>query len=310
MKKFLCMLTACGLALALLAGCGTESGGTSQPDSAPVSSPDTAAASSSEETPSASSETLVSSSEPEAPAECPLADGVYTAAFKTDSSMFRTSEAMDGRGTLTVENGVMTLHVSLMSKKILHLFPGTAEDAQKDGAVWLEPTTDMVTYSDGLSEEVYGFDIPVPAIDSEFDLALIGTKGKWYDHKVSVEDPKPQGNDSASPLGDGEYLCEVTLSGGTGRVAVKSPTPLRVEDGKYYAVIEWDSPNYDYMKVNGERYDPIPGAEGCSVFEIPVSALDMPVDVIADTVAMSEPHEVAYTLVFSSRSAVPADKAE
>ena len=66
---------------------------------------------------------------------------------------------------------------------------GKAEDAQKDGAEILEPTTDTVTYSDGMSEEVYGFDIPVPAIDEEFDVALIGTKGKWYDHKVSVKNP-------------------------------------------------------------------------------------------------------------------------
>ena len=51
---------------------------------------------------------------------------------------------------------------------------------RKDGAEVLEPTTDTVTYSDGMSEEVYGFDIPVPAIDEEFDVALIGTKGKWY----------------------------------------------------------------------------------------------------------------------------------
>ena len=31
-----------------------------------------------------------------------------------------------------------------------------------------------------------GFDVPVPVIDEEFDLALIGKKGVWYDHKVSV----------------------------------------------------------------------------------------------------------------------------
>lgn len=53
-------------------------------------------------------------------------------------------------------------------------------------------TTDTVTYSDGISEEVYGFDIPVPVLDEEFDLALVGTKGKWYDHKVSVSNPQPQ----------------------------------------------------------------------------------------------------------------------
>lgn len=121
-----------------------------------------------------------------------IKDGIYSARFTTDSSMFRVNEAYDGRGTLTVRDGVMTLHVSLGSKKILNLFPGLAEDARQTGAVLLEPTVDTVTYSDGYVEEVYGFDIPVPVLDAEFDLALIGTKGKWYDHKVMVSDLIPE----------------------------------------------------------------------------------------------------------------------
>ncbi len=118
-----------------------------------------------------------------------LEDGTYTAEFNTDSSMFHVNEAMDGKGTLTVKDGEMTIHISLVSKNIVNLFEGTAEDAQKDGAELLQPTTDTVTYSDGTSEEVYGFDVPVPALDEEFDLALVGTKGTWYDHKVSVSNP-------------------------------------------------------------------------------------------------------------------------
>ena len=118
-----------------------------------------------------------------------LEDGTYTALFNTDSSMFHVNEANEGKGVLTVEGGQMTIHVSLASKGILNLFVGTAEDAQKEGAVLLEPTTDTVEYKDGTSEEVYGFDIPVPAIGEEFDCALVGEKGTWYDHKVSVTDP-------------------------------------------------------------------------------------------------------------------------
>ena len=79
----------------------------------------------------------------------------------------------------------------LAGKKILNLYPGLAADAQADVAVLLQPTTDTVTYSDGYTEEVFGFDIPVPAIGEEFDVALVGEKGKWYDHKVSVSDPVP-----------------------------------------------------------------------------------------------------------------------
>lgn len=119
-----------------------------------------------------------------------LEDGTYTADFDTDSSMFHANEACDGKGTLTVKDGEMTFHVSLASKNIVNLFVGTAEDAQKDGAQLLEPTTDEVTYSDGTTEEVYGFDIPVPGVDEEFDLALLGTKGTWYDHVVSISNPE------------------------------------------------------------------------------------------------------------------------
>ena len=122
-----------------------------------------------------------------------LPDGVYSAKFSTDSSMFRINESLNGRGTLTVSNGEMTLHITLQSKKIVNLYPGLAQDARKEGAVLLQPTLDPVTYSDGYTEEVYGFDVPVPVLEEEFDLALIGTKGKWYDHKVTVSDPQPLG---------------------------------------------------------------------------------------------------------------------
>ncbi len=119
-----------------------------------------------------------------------MEDGVYTAEFDTDSSMFHVSEACDGKGTLTVEGGKMVIHVSMASKNIVNLYCGLAEDAEKDEANVIQPTTDSVTYSDGMTEEVYGFDIPVPALDEEFDVALLGTKGKWYDHKVSVSNPE------------------------------------------------------------------------------------------------------------------------
>lgn len=137
------------------------------------------------ETPAVSSESSEESSEAE------LEDGEYTATFNTDSSMFHVNEALDGKVTLTVENGQMTAHVPLVSKNIVNVFYGTAEDAQKDGADLIEPTEDTIDYGDGTTDEVYAFDIPVPALDDEYDVAIIGTKGKWYDHKVSVTDPEP-----------------------------------------------------------------------------------------------------------------------
>ena len=234
--------------------------------------------------------------------EAQLPDGVYTAEFSTDSSMFHVSEACDGKGTLTVKDGVMTIHISLGSKKILNLYPGLAEDAAKEGAVLLEPTTDTVTYSDGMTEEVYGFDVPVPVIGEEFDLALIGTKGKWYDHKVKVSDPVAEGAADTfdlSTVEDGSYTIELTMEGGSGRASIQSPTQITVADGAATATLEWSSPNYDYMLVNGEKYLPV-NTEGNSVFEVPVEALDAPLTMIGDTVAMSTPHEVEYTVTFHS----------
>ena len=238
--------------------------------------------------------------------EAQLPDGAYTAEFSTDSSMFHVSEACDGKGTLTVKDGVMTIHISLGSKKILNLYPGLAEDAAKDGAVLLEPTTDTVTYSDGMTEEVYGFDVPVPVIGEEFDLALIGTKGKWYDHKVKVSDPVVEDSQEAangsfdmSTLADGSYTIELTMEGGSGRASIQSPAQLAIADGAATATLEWSSPNYDYMLVNGEKYLPV-NTEGNSVFEVPVEALDAPLAMIGDTVAMSTPHEVEYTVTFHS----------
>lgn len=231
-----------------------------------------------------------------------LPDGIYQADFNTDSGMFHASEACDGKGTLTVENGEMTIHVSLESKKIVNLYYGLAEDAAKEDAELLEPTVDTVTYSDGYTEEVYGFDIPVPALDEEFDLALIGTKGKWYDHKVSVSNPQPVENQDPQAEGntepeDGNYTIALTFEGGSGKASVSSPADLTVADGKMTVTLIWSSQNYDYMIVDGEKYLPV-NTEGNSVFEIPVPALDKPIEVIGDTVAMSTPHEIEYTITF------------
>ena len=148
----------------------------------------------------------------------------------------------------------MTFHVSLASTHIVNLYLGKAADAAANTSDWLQPTTDTVIYSDGTSEEVYGFDIPVSAVDADFDLAILGTKGKWYDHVVSVRNAVQQAG-TAAPA-DGTYTCEVTLEGGSGRATV----------------------------------------------EIPVAALDTALDVTADTVAMSTPHEIEYTLTFDSAS--------
>ena len=228
MKRVFSCVVAASLALSLLVGCGASSTASSAASSAASSEATSSVASSAAET-------------------AALTDGVYTAEFDTDSSMFHANEACDGKGTLTVENGQMTFHVSLASTHIVNLYLGKASDAADHEADWLQPTTDTVTYSDGT------------------------------------------------------YTCEVTLEGGSGRATVESPAALTVADGKMTATIVWSSPNYDYMLVDGEKYLPT-NTEGNSTFEIPVSALDTALDVTADTVAMSTPHEIEYTLTFDSAS--------
>ena len=300
----------------LLGGCGAGQAADA------TSAESTFAAQESTVTPTESTETAETVSTETAQDKAQLPDGVYTAEFSTDSSMFHVSEACDGKGTLTVKDGVMTIHISLGSKKILNLYPGLAEDAAKEGAVLLEPTTDTVTYSDGMTEEVYGFDVPVPVIGEEFDLALIGTKGKWYDHKVKVTNPQKEADAEVSDtketdtkkmtaedlkLEDGDYTADVKLEGGSGKATVTSPAEFTVKDGKVTASVEWSSPYYDYMLIGDDKYEPV-NKDGNSVFEIPVTVMDKPMDVIADTTAMSVPHEIEYTLQFDSASIKEAEK--
>ncbi len=173
MKKKNIAISLLLFALLMTAGCSTPTAKTSEPaeSGAPASVSPTA--------------------RPQTSSSATLADGVYSAEFTTDSSMFHVNEAKNGKGVLTVKDGKMTIHISLASENIVNLFPGKAEDAKKDGAVLLQPTKDTMTYNDGTTEEVYGFDIPVPAIGESFDLAIIGTKGTWYDHKVTVSNPEP-----------------------------------------------------------------------------------------------------------------------
>ncbi len=102
-------------------------------------------------------------------------------------------------------------------------------------------------------------------------------------------------------LKDGEYTIGVKLEGGSGKTKVTTPAKLIVKDGAATAEVEFSSSKYDYMKVDGTKYDMI-NTEGNSKFLIPVSGFDYKMPVIANTTAMGNPHEIEYTLFFDSKT--------
>ncbi len=179
-KKFLTLFTILTVA-ALAIGCGDKATTTE--------STNEAATETVQETEQETAEETISEETEESTAKLDIEDGVYEVDFTTDSSMFHINETLNDKAVLTVENGVGTVHITLTSKNIVNLYSGFAADAEADEENWLQPTLDEVTYDDGMTEEVNGFDVPVPVIGEEFDLALLGTKGTWYDHKVVVANP-------------------------------------------------------------------------------------------------------------------------
>lgn len=204
--------------------------------------------------------------------------------------MFHANEAKKGKGTLSVIDGKMTFHVTLAGKSILNLYVGKAEQAKSDEANWLKPTKDKVIYDDGFTDTAFGFDIPVKKLDREFDLALIGKKGIWYDHKVLITDIEEK-----EKLSDGEHEVDVALYGGTGKAKINSPAEIKVSNGKTILTVVWSSSNYDYMIVDGNKYlNQTPGEK--STFTFPVADETKPIKVIADTTAMGTPHEIEYTI--------------
>lgn len=259
-----------------------------------------------------------------------IKDGTYEVEVECSSAMFRVQQAV-----LTVENGTMEATLTLHGTSYLDLYPGTAEEAARaDQADYVENTSD--------DPEQSRFVVPVEALDQPVACAAFSRrKEKWYDRQllfcaeslpeeaVLTELPDyavlrkeakerrieaMKAENAAHPaeaealmpeLSDGTYTMEVVLGGGSGRSGILSPTELTLRDGVPYAKIIWNSNSYDYMLAGGEKYLPLQepdGQEGHSVFELPVTVFDEPVDVVGDTTAMSTPHEIEYTLTFRKDS--------
>jgi hypothetical protein len=189
-------------------------------------------------------------------------------------------------------------------KSYLYVYPGTAQAA---AAADEDAFIPFAENADG----AHTFTVPVEALDAPVSCAAYSkNKELWYNRTLLFRaDSLPVGAfrdgffTTAESLGlaDGRYIVDAKLAGGSGKARVQSPAVLNVRDGKCTAVIGWSSKNYDYMKVEGEKYLPVLNEDNAA-FEIPVLFFDWPMAVIADTVAMSEPHEIRYTLRFDSES--------
>ena len=167
---------------------------------------------------------------------------------------------------------------------------------------------DFIPYEE-TEEGTHTFTIPVEALDRGIACAAFSKKKeKWYDRTILFRADSLPADAFADgylttledlDLADGSYTVEASLQGGSGRASIDSPASLTISDGNGTLTAAWSSPNYDYMIVNGEKYLPV-NTEGNSVFEIPWSVFDAPVTVLADTTAMSQPHEIEYKIRLDS----------
>lgn len=223
-----------------------------------------------------------------------IKDGTYPIEVKSSSSMFRITDAQ-----LTVKDGKMTAVMTMGGKGYLYVYMGTGDQAAAADA------SEYIGFEEN-ADGAHTFTVLVEALDEAVSCAAFSKKKeKWYDRSLCFLASSIPGDaiKTADIPGDGEYTAEVTLTGGSGRATVESPAKIVVKDGNMTATVIWSSPNYDYMIVGGEKYLPakLDGVEN-SAFEIPLAGFDFEIPVKADTTAMSQPHEIAYTLSFDSAS--------
>lgn len=230
-----------------------------------------------------------------------IKDGVYDVTVDSSSSMFKIESCK-----LTVKDSRMSAVMTMGGTGYLYLYMGTGEEAAQ------ATEADYISFTEN-GEGQHTFEVPVEALDAGIDCAAFSKKKEmWYDRVLCFRadslpmDAIAEGTvATVESLGleDGEYTVEVTLEGGSGKAGVDSPAQLTVENGQAYALIVWSSSNYDYMKVDDVQYNTVNqelGLQGGSAFKIPVSGFDWKIAVKADTTAMSEPHEIDYTLYFDS----------
>lgn len=224
-----------------------------------------------------------------------LNDGKYTIAVDSSSSMFNITDC-----ELTVSGESMTAVMTMGGKGYLYLFMGRGENASDE--------SQYIPFKED-KDGNHTFTVPVESLDTGIECSAFSKKKEqWYDRTIVFRSDslpadafKNLNTAQNLNLADGEYTIDVTLGGGSGKAKIDSPTRLIVENGQAYAEIVWGSSNYDYMIVDNQKFLPL-NTEGNSSFKIPVKAFDCRINVLADTTAMSTPHEIEYTLYFDSES--------
>ena len=226
-----------------------------------------------------------------------LLDGEYPVQVNCSSSMFRIESAV-----LRVSDGAMEAELTMGGKSYLYVYPGTALEAATSEENAYIPFVEN-------AEGAHTFTIPVSALDAPVPCAAFSkNKELWYDRTLLFRvDSLPMEafregfftTTKSLGLADGAYTAAVTLAGGSGKASVESPAGLTVKGGVCTARIVFSSKNYDYVRIGDAVFLPV-NTEGNSAFDLPVAFFDRPMPIVADTVAMSEPHEIAYTLLFDS----------
>ena len=208
------------------------------------------------------------------------------------------SEDMDGWTTFTIPVEALDkeLDLAAFSKKKKMWYPRKilfhASDIPADRLRFAYPDYDRIGEAMALYDAENG---------TEDDGS--GTKDSGSGAKDAVSDAGASDPQAVSmELPDGRYSIEVDLAGSSGRASVTSPAWLTIREGRGYARILWSSPYYDYLILGGKKYTNETTDGGSSSFTIPITALDTPVEIIADTTAMGEPVEIVYTLTFHSNT--------
>ncbi len=261
-----------------------------------------------------------------------LADGTYEIQVESSSPFFRITEA-----ELLVDGENMSARITISSLSYQYVYMGTAENAKNaDEKDWigyeeLDEKSIFTIPVEALDKEIdcaafskkkqiwydrkLVFDascLPEEALEIElpdYELIEMALRAYRMDGDAEPAEGEPLSvavHEAPEPVSlsrsDGEYSIEVNMTGGSGRASISSPTLLIVRDGKAYAKLLWSSAYYDYMIVDGEVYYNLTTDGGNSSFEIPVTVMDDAMPIIADTTAMGDPVEIAYTLTFYSES--------